>query len=378
MMRKLKQRSPLRISVAVVLVGCMAWAAYADDRPGKTDTLDRNKLTLKITKVDDQVLEAGIVDDNVPIKNDLGTMAYRVGKIRSLSVRHLPEGPNLSIELDDHSRVQGKSVDPVIRIQSGETVELLKFQDVKAIKFVKKVHVSTFAIILGLLTLALMEIVLGVDNIIFLAILVGKLPPPQQPAARTIGLAAALGTRILLLFSLSWLLGLTRPLFTLPEMPFLIDPEARDISLRDIILFVGGLFLVYKSVKELHHKIESADDQDQKKAGKASFALIILQIALIDIVFSLDSVITAVGMVEEVWVMVTAMVIAMVVMLFFAAPISRFVDKNPAIKVLALSFLILIGVLLLAEALGQHLDKGYIYFAMAFAVVIELVNMRLR
>jgi predicted tellurium resistance membrane protein TerC len=131
-------------------------------------------------------------------------------------------------------------------------------------------------------------------------------------------------------------------------------------------------------VKELHHKIESANDDDQKKAGKAGFALIIFQIALIDIVFSLDSVITAVGMVEDVWVMVTAMVIAMVVMLFFAAPISRFVDKNPAIKVLALSFLILIGVLLLAEALGQHLDKGYIYFAMAFAVVIELVNMRLR
>jgi predicted tellurium resistance membrane protein TerC len=298
--------------------------------------------------------------------------------VKSLSFRHQPDGTSVSVELDDRSRVQGKLQDKTIDATVDGQAVGIDPETLKTVRFVKRVPVSWVAIGLGLLTLALMEIVLGIDNIIFLAIYVAKLPEPQQRSARTIGLAAALGTRIALLFSLSWLLGLTRPLFTLPEMPFLVDPEARDISLRDIILFVGGLFLVYKSVKELHHKIEQANAPADAPKKTASFASVIFQIALIDIVFSLDSVITAVGMVEDVWVMVVAMVIAMIVMLIFAGPISNFVAKNPAIKVLALSFLILIGVLLIAESLGQHIDKGYIYFAMAFAVAIEFINRRLR
>jgi predicted tellurium resistance membrane protein TerC len=227
-----------------------------------------------------------------------------------------------------------------------------------------------------------MEIILGVDNIIFLAILASKVDPPRQPAARRIGLLAALGTRILLLFSLTWLLGLTRPLFELPELPLLQTAEARGVSWRDLILFAGGVFLIGKSVVEMHEKLEHA--KAQHKGGPstakaaASFASVIAQIAVIDIVFSLDSVITAVGMVEDLWVMVTAMLLAVGVMMFSAGPIARFVDRRPTVKVLALAFLILIGVLLVAEALGQHIDKGYIYFAMAFAVGVEMVNMRLR
>jgi len=173
-------------------------------------------------------------------------------------------------------------------------------------------------------------------------------------------------------------MGATKPLFTLPELPFLNDPEARGISIRDLVLFLGGLFLVAKSTKEIHEKVAKSDDGP--KAGKktANFWSVIVQIAIIDIIFSLDSVVTAVGMVEELWIMITAMLIAVAVMVIFAEPISRFVDRNPSIKILALSFLILIGALLVAEGLGQHIDKGYIYFAMAFAVVIEFINMKLR
>jgi predicted tellurium resistance membrane protein TerC len=223
--------------------------------------------------------------------------------------------------------------------------------------------------------------VLGIDNIIFLAIVAGRLPEAQQPKARRIGLLAALGTRILLLLSLSFLLGLTKPLFTIPDLPLFHDLEAREVSIRDLILLAGGLFLIYKSVKEMHEKLEEvgSDEADVAKSrAVASFGGVLVQIAVLDIVFSLDSVITAVGMVDQVWVMITAMVIAMLVMMVFAGRISNFVSRHPTIKVLALAFLILIGVMLVAESLGQHIDKGYIYFAMAFAVVIEMINMRLR
>ena len=224
-----------------------------------------------------------------------------------------------------------------------------------------------------------MEVVLGVDNVIFLAILTGKLPEEQRPRARWFGLAAALGTRLLLLMTLSFLLGLTKPVFTLPAMPLFESLEARGISWRDIILLAGGLFLIGKSTFEMHEKLEHAKvENDQKPPSRSSFLKVIIMIAIVDIVFSLDSVITAVGMVDDVFVMVIAMVIAMLVMLVFAGPISRFVDHRPTVKILALSFLILIGVLLVAEGLGQHLDKGYIYFAMAFAVGVELVNIQLR
>jgi predicted tellurium resistance membrane protein TerC len=229
-----------------------------------------------------------------------------------------------------------------------------------------------------------MEIVLGVDNIIFLAIVVGRLPKEQQPRARKLGLAAALGTRLLLLLSLSFLLGLTAPLFTLPDFGILHDMEAREVSWRDLILLCGGLFLIGKSTHEMHAKVEEAKEEAKVGAPPhtvpkvASFGWTIATIAVIDIVFSLDSVVTAVGMVEQVWVMMVAMVLAMLVMLYFAGPIGEFVERHPTIKVLALSFLILIGVMLVAEGLGQHMDKGYIYVAMGFALVVELINMRLR
>jgi predicted tellurium resistance membrane protein TerC len=236
-----------------------------------------------------------------------------------------------------------------------------------------------------LLTLTAMEIVLGIDNIIFLAIIAGRLPPEQQPKARRLGLLLALGTRLLLLFTLTWLMGLKEALFTLPEMPFFETTEAREVSLKDLILFVGGLFLIYKSTHEIHAKLEGEEDEltaagpAAPKAGP-SFVSVLIQIALIDIIFSLDSVITAVGMArpDQLWVMVVAMICAVGVMLFAAGAISDFVNRHPTLKMLALSFLILIGVVLMADGLGQHLNKGYIYFAMAFSVVVEMLNLRLR
>ena len=191
----------------------------------------------------------------------------------------------------------------------------------------------------------------------------------------------ALGTRILLLCSLSFLLSLTKPLFTIPEIPYFNAADAREISLRDLILLAGGLFLIGKSVREIHEKLEAAKETPGKPAKVTkppTFAGVLVQIAILDIVFSLDSVITAIGMVDVVWVMIAAMVIAMLVMMAFAGSVSEFVARRPTIKVLALAFLILIGVMLVAEGFGQHIDKGYIYFAMAFAVGIEMVNMRLR
>lgn len=243
---------------------------------------------------------------------------------------------------------------------------------------------------IALVALTAMEIVLGIDNIVFLAILADKLPAHQQAKARTIGLAAALVMRILLLLGISWIMGLTRPLFDLaslglnPEWFGEHGAEMLEVSGRDIIMLVGGLFLIGHSVKEVHANIEGARETiggHDKPAEKApTFTAVITQIALMDIIFSLDSVITAVGMVhaDKVWVMITAIVVAIVVMMFAAGPISRFVSKHPTVKILALSFLILIGVMLVAEAAGTHINKGYVYFAMAFSLVVELVNMRVR
>ncbi len=222
----------------------------------------------------------------------------------------------------------------------------------------------------ALATLSLMEIVLGIDNIIFIAILTGRLPKDRQPFAQKLGISLALITRLLLLFSLSWLMGLTEPLFTLMEHGF---------SLRDLILIFGGLFLVGKATFEIHHKIEGDDHVDSSNKPKTNqFGMIIVQIMLLDIVFSLDSVITAIGMVKEISIMVIAMVIAMGVMLFSAKYISRFVESHPTIKILALSFLILIGVVLIVEGMGGHVGKGYIYFAMFFSLSVEMINMRYR
>ncbi len=221
---------------------------------------------------------------------------------------------------------------------------------------------------IALATLTFLEIVLGVDNIIFISILSGKLAEEQQARARRLGLLAAMGTRILLLFSLAWVIGLTQPWFTI---------VGQEISGRDLILILGGLFLLGKSTYEIHDKLEGEEGHASKKVP-ASFTSVIIQIMLLDLVFSLDSVITAVGMVEQLWVMVTAVIIAVGIMMISAEPISAFVHRHPTVKMLALSFLLLIGVSLMAEGFDHHIPKGYIYFAMGFSVFVEMINLRLR
>jgi predicted tellurium resistance membrane protein TerC len=224
---------------------------------------------------------------------------------------------------------------------------------------------------LALATLTALEIVLGVDNIIFISILCGRLPERQRAKARTIGLAFAMLTRIGLLLSLAWMMTLTVPLF---EVPLLGKP----IAGRDLILIGGGLFLLWKSVHEIHNSLEGEEHADGTLTGAVTFGSVIAQIAVIDIVFSLDSVITAVGMVDQVSIMVIAIVVAVGVMMFAAGPIGEFVDRHPTVKMLALSFLILVGVALIGEGWGLHIPKGYIYFAMAFSVAVEMLNIRMR
>lgn len=221
----------------------------------------------------------------------------------------------------------------------------------------------------ALATLTLLEIVLGIDNIIFISILVGRLPEAQRQKARILGLGLAMGTRILLLLSLAWVMRLTEPLFT-------VLGEA--ISGRDLILLVGGLFLIAKSTHEIHQSLEGAAEEAGVVSKTPGFLSTLVQIAILDIIFSLDSVITAVGMADHVPVMVLAIIIAVGVMMFAAKAIGDFVDTHPTIKMLALSFLILVGVALMAEGLDLHIPKGYIYFAMAFSLVVEMINIRLR
>ena len=221
---------------------------------------------------------------------------------------------------------------------------------------------------IALVTLTVLEIVLGIDNIIFISILSGKLPHGQQQKARTTGLALATITRVLLLLSLTWVMRLTAPLFTVLGI---------EISGRDLILILGGLFLIAKSTHEIHDKLEGVEGESSLKV-KPKFSSIIIQILLLDIVFSLDSVITAVGMANQIEIMVAAVIIAVGVMMLAAGSISNFVEQHPTIKMLALSFLLLIGVSLLAEGFDQHISKGYIYFAMAFSVFVEMLNLKLR
>jgi predicted tellurium resistance membrane protein TerC len=221
---------------------------------------------------------------------------------------------------------------------------------------------------IALATLTALEIVLGIDNIIFISILVGRLPEHRRNLARRLGLGLAMVLRIALLLSLAWIMTLTAPLFTL----------GKEISGRDLILLAGGLFLLWKSVHEIHNSLEGDSDGGGGGTGAATFAGVLAQIAIIDIVFSLDSVITAVGMADEVAVMVIAIVLAVAVMMLAARPIGEFVDRHPTIKMLALSFLILVGFALIAEGLDFHVPKGYIYFAMAFSVAVELLNIRMR
>jgi len=222
---------------------------------------------------------------------------------------------------------------------------------------------------ISLATLSAMEIVLGIDNIVFLAIMVAKLPASQQKPARTVGLILALGMRVLLLLTITWVMSLKEPLFTVVN---------KSLSGRDLILLGGGLFLIAKSTHEMFEKLEVAEKAEVKKPGRGAFTIVLLQIIVLDIVFSLDSVITAVGMAKDLVIMIAAMTIAMLVMLLFAGRIGAFVNRHPSMKILALSFLLLIGVMLVGESMGQHIEKGYIYFAMAFALAVELVNMKLR
>jgi predicted tellurium resistance membrane protein TerC len=223
---------------------------------------------------------------------------------------------------------------------------------------------------IAFVTLVALELVLGVDNVIFISILAGKLPKEQQARARSTGIALAVVTRILLLLSLSWIISLEATLFSLPLLNV-------GISGRDLILLAGGLFLLWKSVHEIHDKLEGVEGHASAKVG-ATFANVIIQIMLLDIVFSLDSVITAVGMVDEIQIMVIAVIVAAGVMIFSAGPISGFVERHPTIKMLALSFLLLIGFTLIVEGLHQHIPKGYIYFAMGFSIFVEMLNLRLR
>ena len=223
---------------------------------------------------------------------------------------------------------------------------------------------------IGLVTLVSLEIVLGIDNIVFISILSGKLPAAQQQRARRVGIGLAVGSRILLLLCISWVIRLTEPLFTIP----VVDQE---VSGRDLILILGGLFLIGKATHEIHAKLEGPEEGTIQRTA-ATFTSVIIQIILLDMVFSLDSVITAVGMVDEIAVMVIAVVIAAGLMLVAAGPLSRFVERHPTVKVLALSFLLLIGVTLMAEGFHQHIPKGYIYAAMGFAILVEMLNLRVR
>jgi len=223
--------------------------------------------------------------------------------------------------------------------------------------------------LVGLLTLTALEIVLGIDNIIFISILSSKLPKPEQPRARKLGLAGAFVTRILLLLSIAWIVRLTTPLFRLVGI---------DFTGRSLILLVGGLFLIAKATFEIHGKLEGSDEQAEGRNVASSLVAVVVQIMLIDIVFSLDSVITAVGMVSEVQIMIAANVVALGIMLVASTPISDFVDRHPTIKMLALSFLVLIGTNLVAEGLGHHIPKGYTYFAMFFSFFVEMLNLKLR
>jgi predicted tellurium resistance membrane protein TerC len=237
--------------------------------------------------------------------------------------------------------------------------------------------------LIALVALTAMEIVLGIDNIVFISVVSSRLPAEQQKQARQIGLLVAMGMRILLLLGISWVVHAKQPIFSLTQVGWPADwhewllkhEDLNVFSWRDLILLVGGLFLIRSSVVEIHHKIEGTHD-DHAQTRKTTFRGVITQIALLDLIFSLDSVITAVGMAESLWVMITAVILAVGVMMVFAGTVSAFVEKHPTVKMLALSFLLLIGVMLVAEGVGTHIEKGYIYFAMAFALGVEFLNLR--
>ena len=239
--------------------------------------------------------------------------------------------------------------------------------------------------LIALVALTLMEIVLGIDNIVFISVVTSRLPEKEQASARRIGLAAAMGTRILLLLTITWIMNLKHAAFSLESLAFVPEwadwlkarEEINEISWKDLILVGGGLFLIHSSVREIHAKMEG-ESHEKTAIAPANFRSVIFQIAVLDIIFSLDSVITAVGMAEAIWVMVTAVILAVAVMMVFSGMIARFVERHMTVKMLALSFLLLIGVTLVADGLGTEISKGYIYFAMGFALLVEVLNLRAR
>ncbi len=236
-------------------------------------------------------------------------------------------------------------------------------------------NIADPAVITALVTLTVLEIILGVDNIIFISIVSNKLPESQQPKARTIGLLLAMVFRIILLFTITWLIGLTKPVFTIGFIKS--EGAPLGISWKDIILIAGGIFLIFKSTLEIHHKLEKAKTPEAKIAPSA-FGAVVLQVVLVDAVFSFDSILTAIGLVDNVWTMVIAVIISMMIMIFFAGSISRFINRHPTLQILALAFLIMIGMLLVAEGFHHEINKSYVYTAIAFSLVVELINMRLR
>ena len=241
-------------------------------------------------------------------------------------------------------------------------------------------HLLTADNLVTLLTLTGLEIVLGVDNIIFIAILTGKLPEAQQEKARKIGLLLAMGMRIVLLLGISWVMSMTKPLFTIDLTQFSSALTYKHgFNLRDLVLFVGGLFLIGKATYEIHERLEEAGRREEGQALKATatFGSVLFQIMILDIVFSLDSVITAVGMAEHIEIMIAAVILSIGIMMLFAGKVGQFVQKHPTLKVLALAFLVLIGVVLVADGMGTHVSKGYIYFAMAFSLGVEMVNLKI-
>ncbi|MDB5208613.1 MAG: Membrane protein TerC, involved in tellurium resistance [Flavisolibacter sp.] len=240
-----------------------------------------------------------------------------------------------------------------------------------------QINLTDPGVITALLTLTVLEIILGVDNIIFISIVSNKLPVEQQQRARNIGLFLAMIFRIGLLLTISLIIQLTDPLF---NVPFLKKDDAPiGISWKDLILIAGGIFLVFKSTLEIHHKLEKVQPQaSTASVAKAAFSSVIVQIVLVDAVFSFDSILTAIGLVDEVWVMIAAVIISMTIMMLFAGAISRFINKHPTLQILALAFLIMIGVMLVAEGFHQHFNKSYIYIAIAFSLIVEMINMRLR
>ncbi len=407
----MRRRFPtISLSVGLV-IGFMAILGPVRGQPqaaGTPESNDPGKFpNVVVDPVQGDRIKGKLKLSAITLKTAVGSTTIAMEHVRRISFQKDGGGKgNDAVYLDDKTILRGQITNEqfVVEISGGEAV--WKRADVREITVEREVQLPWTAILFGLLTLTAMEVILGIDNVIFLAIVVARLPKEQQPKARQIGLAAALGMRIALLFSLSFLLTLTEPIFTLPALPLSHDLDSREVSWRDLILFGGGAFLIAKSVVEVHKKLEEAKEEraaapasaadpgaapagdgpstegpafvDPPKSKHASFGWTIATIAVIDIVFSLDSVITAIGMVDEIWVMVVAMVIAMGVMLYFAAPIGHFVEKHPTVKILALSFLILIGVMLVAEGLGQHFDKGYIYAAMAFAVLVEMINMQIR